>query len=185
MDLRRRDYIGLPFALAVDLVLVESGLDELIFATALVGPSANVFFADPPVDVVDHQRCGSAGVDRAVIVLALFALCALLLRCVSGNVLAGRATCRCYLLGALVGLGVSVGRLTCLLLLDRLVTVPSLDVLGCAVRGRGICVCVRRRVGLGRILLRGRVIVGIIAVDVDVEVVVVSHVCCGMSSQLQ
>jgi hypothetical protein len=34
-------------------------------------------------------------------------------------------------------------------------------------------------------VLCSRVLVGVIAVDVDIEVVVVSHICCGMSSQLQ
>lgn len=174
-----------PFALAIDLVLVEGYLDKFVFATTLVGPSADVFFADPPVYIVDHESCGSAGVSWAIIVFALLALCTLLLRCLFMNVEASRASCGCYLLGALVMMAFPVCCFICRLL-NSLVTVLVLGHIRCVVRCRSVRIGVRSvRVGYGGVVLCSRVLVGVIAVDVDIEVVVVSHICCGMSSQLQ
>ena len=52
-------------------MLIEGYLNKLIFTTALVGPSANVFFTNPPIYIVDHKSCSGAGVSWAIIVFAL------------------------------------------------------------------------------------------------------------------
>lgn len=166
-------------------MLIEGYLNKLIFTTALVGPSANVFFTNPPIYIVDHKSCSGAGVSWAIIVFALLALCTLLLRCLFVNVKASRASCGCDLLGALVMMTLAVCRLVCRLF-GRLIAVLGLGSIRYVVRCRSIRLCVRGvGVGYGSVLLHARVLVGVIAVDVDIEVVVVSHICCGMLSQLQ
>lgn len=90
---RAEDEYTVPFAFAIDFVLIEGDFVEFVLATALVGPAANVFFADPPVEVVDHESRRSAWVHGSVIVFALLALHTLLLWGLlqKGLVVGGRA----------------------------------------------------------------------------------------------
>jgi hypothetical protein len=168
-------------------VLVESHFDQLVLAAALVCPPTDVFFTHPPVDVVDHEGCRGSWVGWALVIVTLLTLCALLLRRLSVDVVvAGGATGTSNLLRPTFIMCVPAGAIDLRFLFGRDSLIRALG-LGACRRGYGAIV-----IGLyshvvtvrhGRVLLRARLWVRVLAVDVDVEVVVVGHICCCGSSK--